>query len=130
MDQRVAHTEMRRDSLALSHRCGPDLEDAYVRCICAAVNELLHEARMEMDQIDTIMPPQISSRFISRLTTSLAVEPDRMVDATSGRKDLFTSSLAHGLAEARRRKMDQAGRVGLFISVGAGVEVGCALYWF
>jgi amino acid adenylation domain-containing protein len=125
----LANTTMKSDSMALHYRRHPRLEDTYLHCIATVVDQLLDESGFDMDNIDFIVPPQISSSFISRLAATLGMETDRMADATTGRNDLYTSSLAHGFSDARRRRWDQGGRIALIISVGAGVEVGCSLYW-
>jgi hypothetical protein len=42
--------------------------------------------------------------------------------------DLFTSSLAHVFGQARKAGRLPAGKTALFVEVGSGIQVACALY--
>jgi len=49
---------------------------------------------------------------------------------TEGRKDLFTSSIPYALHYLMSTENDMTGEIALIISVGSGLQVGCALYQF
>ena len=76
-----------------------------------------------------ILPPQISSDFIDRLSKTMKLSRDRFVDVCAN-QDLFTSSLPYALQYVREQGRVQPGDIGLLISVGAGIQVGCATYYF
>jgi len=126
------------DSYARSESAGgylevtksPELEEIYLTCICQAVAELLEAEKIDLGAIKMIIPPQISSAFIARLSEKLGSRREQMVDVTQGGKDLFTSSLVYGLQYLRDNDFVTAGDLGLLINVGAGVQVGCATYYF
>ncbi|NUN99507.1 MAG: 3-oxoacyl-ACP synthase [Saprospiraceae bacterium] len=106
------------------------LDDFYVECIVDTVAELMMKARLDMDKIAKVFPPQISSSFIQKLTKALNLSPQKVVDVTPGRKDLFTSSIPHALHQAISNKEVAKGEMGLIISAGSGVQVGCVIYRF
>jgi len=83
-----------------------------------------------LSDIKLIIPPQVSSHFIADLGKHLGVAKDLLLDLTEGRGDYFTSSLAWALHHARTQKSVQEGDIGLIIQVGAGIQVGCAIYYF
>jgi 3-oxoacyl-[acyl-carrier-protein] synthase III len=108
----------------------PGLEGLYVECIADSVDVLLRSQRLELAQFKTVLPPQISSEFISRLAHRLGADSHRFVDLASDDLDLFTSSLPAAFEHVRRQQLAANGDLGLLISVGAGITVGCAIYQF
>jgi 3-oxoacyl-[acyl-carrier-protein] synthase III len=106
------------------------LESIFLDCIPGSVEELLSNAGLDRTSIDVVLPPQISPAFIDALAARLPLPHAAWVDATRAGADLFTSSLPHAFAEARRRGLGKAGERGLIINVAAGAQVGCALYYF
>ena len=80
--------------------------------------------------IKVILPPQISSSFISKLSDQMNVPKDKFVDIVQGGKDLFTSSLPYALDYVKEHHLADEGDVGLIISIGTGIQVGCAVYYF
>ena len=107
----------------------PKLERYYIQCIRETIQELLELEQLTMAQIKVILPPQISSDFITDLSQRLEIERSRFVDVGAER-DLFTSSLPYALEQARSQQMIKAGDIGLIINVGSGIQVGCASYYF
>lgn len=107
----------------------PRLEEYYLECIPVAVQELLEREQLRMEQIDLILPSQISSTFLDQLSTHLHVDRKKIVDVQA-QGDLLTSSLAYTLHQAQQQGMAKPGSIGLIINVGAGIQVGCATYYF
>jgi 3-oxoacyl-[acyl-carrier-protein] synthase III len=85
---------------------------------------------LELNRIDRVFPPQISSGFIARLSESLNLPLDRFVDTVGEGSDLFSSSLTCALDYTQEKGLVQPGDIGLMIAVGAGIQVGCAIYHF
>ncbi len=108
----------------------PRIEARYLQCIRGAVEELLDIEQLDLSQVKLILPPQISSTFIDRLSDDLGVDRNRFVDAVRDEGDLFTSSLPYALQYVREHNLVQPGDVGLIIAAGAGIQVGCATYHF
>ncbi len=105
-----------------------DIETCYLQCICAAVSELLSIEKLDLSQVKVILPPQISAQFITNLSGRMNVSRDKFVDVA--RNDLFTSSLPYALEHVREQHLVEPGDIGLIITVGSGIQVGCATYYF
>ncbi|MEE8134362.1 MAG: 3-oxoacyl-[acyl-carrier-protein] synthase III C-terminal domain-containing protein [Gemmatimonadales bacterium] len=111
------------------HR-GTDLEQRYITAIVETVQDFLRAEELELSEIARIFPPQLSVEFISELSTALNVPREVFVEAVTENRDLFTASLPFALQLAREQDLVREGDVGLFVSVGSGIQVACALYHF
>lgn len=108
----------------------PDLEEKYIDYIVPLVEELLQREGLELNQVNKIFPPQISSGFIARLSNHLDLPRERFVDVVGEGPDLFSSSLPYGLEYACKKGLVNPGDTGLLIAVGSGIQVGSAIYHF
>jgi 3-oxoacyl-[acyl-carrier-protein] synthase III len=108
----------------------PDLEAIYLKCIPRTVEGLLECERLRMEDIKVILPPQISRSFVPGLAAALQVETGRFVDLAVDSRSLSSSSLAHSFADVRRGRGVVVGDIGMIISVGSGLQVGAATYYF
>ena len=124
-----ANSEVRHGKTLMNFERHPQLEQHYIRCIQQTVAETLKREQLELSQIRVILPPQISSSFITQLSNALEVKRDKMIDVQA-QHDLFTSSLAYALQYAYDHQKVQTGDIGLIINVGSGLQVGCAVYYF
>ncbi len=113
--------------LRLQIRKSPELEHAFLAGILPTVSELLEQAKLTLEDIDWVLPPQISSDFIGRLGEQLQVSPEKLIDVCQS-NDLFTSALPYSMQAAQAQA--QSGDIGLVITVGSGIQVGCAIYHF
>jgi 3-oxoacyl-[acyl-carrier-protein] synthase III len=107
-----------------------DMNDLYIECIVSAVKEWEAEGLVDMGKVQKIFLPQISSSFIQKLANALHLPPEKVVDATKGRKDLYTASIPFAMQEALQSGAVRKGDTGLIISAGSGILVGCAHYYF
>jgi 3-oxoacyl-[acyl-carrier-protein] synthase III len=107
-----------------------NLEAYYLAGILSAVRELLLMEGLKLTEITKIFPPQISSAFIAKLSEAMNLAKDKFVDVVGDGQDLFTSSLPCALQFAHERNLVKVGDIGLIISVGSGIQVGCAVYYF
>ncbi|GHO74056.1 hypothetical protein KSD_18270 [Ktedonobacter sp. SOSP1-85] len=124
-----SHTELHNGKMTLSVATDPCLQEYYLQCIQETVQELLALEQLDLERVKVILPPQISSQFIADLGKTLNVSAEKLVDVQA-EHDLFTSSLPYALEQARQQNLARPGDVGLIISVGAGIQVGCATYYF
>jgi 3-oxoacyl-[acyl-carrier-protein] synthase III len=108
----------------------PGLEVLYLNCILPAVQELLALEGIDINTVNMIFPPQISSQFITGLSQLFQLPPGQFVDVVGEGEDLFSSSLTYALEYAIEMKLVKAGDIGLLIAVGSGLQVGCAMYHF
>lgn len=108
----------------------PALERYYIEGMVSTVGDLLSREHLDLSRISTILPPQLSGSFIPGLSDALNVPRDRFVEVRGHDGDLYTSSLPFAFETLQRDQHARAGDIGLIISAGSGVEVGCALYYF
>ena len=108
----------------------PNLEAMYIECILPAVQELLQMEGLDLNSIDKIFPPQISSNFITRLSEKLNLPRERFIDVVGDGPDLFSSSLSYAYKHAVENELVKPGDTGLMIAVGSGIQVGCVIYYF
>jgi 3-oxoacyl-[acyl-carrier-protein] synthase III len=106
------------------------LEEHYLECIPRTVEELLTLEGLEVSRVRWIVPPQRSSDFIGRLSQRMNVGKEKFVDVARPGKDLLTSSLGYALAHILEHGMAGPGDIAVLIDVGAGIQVGCAIYYF
>ncbi len=114
----------------LEAQVAPDLMDSYLQCIERSVTSFLTAQRVGMDQIQLVLPPQISTDFVQRVGEQLKVDPSRVVNAADGNLNLSTSSTPAAMDRVLRERLASPGDLGLLINVGAGLQVACALYRF
>lgn len=107
-----------------------DLESLYIQSILPTVQEFLDKEGMDLDQVDLVLPPQISPGFIKDLGSALKQPANKFVDALNAETDLFSSSLPVALNHATQAGLAKSGSTALIIAVGSGIQVGCALYHF
>jgi 3-oxoacyl-[acyl-carrier-protein] synthase III len=129
-DAFTSHLTNKNSKAYLHFDRSPDLEAHYIAGILYTVRELLLMEDLELTQITKIFPPQISSAFIAKLSEAMNLSNDRFVDAVGESQDLFTSSLPCALQFAHEHNLVKVGDIGLIISVGSGIQVGCAVYYF
>jgi len=106
------------------------LDELYIASIFPVVQELLQMEGLDLNRIDKVLPPQISSKFISQLSESLNLPRERFVDVVDEKADLFSSSLTYALEHLYEKGLVKSGDIGLMITVGSGIQVGCAIYHF
>lgn len=107
-----------------------NLEGLYINCILPAVKELLKIESLDLNDIDMVFPPQITSGFILHLSKRLNFPIEKFVDVVGEGPDFFSSSLPYALEHANEKGLIKPGDTGLMISVGSGLQVGCAIYHF
>jgi 3-oxoacyl-[acyl-carrier-protein] synthase III len=107
-----------------------NIHDFFIDSIPGAVDKLLALEGLNASQIAIVLGPQLSPDFTTRLSTTIQISRERFVDIATAGKDLFTSSLAYSLQCANTTDILRPGDIGLIISVGSGIQVGCAIYYF
>jgi 3-oxoacyl-[acyl-carrier-protein] synthase-3 len=104
------------------------LEEAWLGHAAAAVDEVLERDGLTRDQIDLVVPAQISADFLSRLPSAIGIPADKVADFTLSLPDTGSTSVFiawHRLCAERR---PAAGSRVLFLTVGSGLTIGAANY--
>lgn len=127
LDKWQTYTTSRDGKAFLARRCHPGLEDALLECASITVAELLQTESLRIADVKAVLPPHRSFSFVSRLGDVLGVPADRIV-LVAEERDLSTSSLAYTFRHAQETGRLQPGDVILFLAIGGGIEVGCAIY--
>ncbi|OHB80585.1 MAG: hypothetical protein A2W31_10515 [Planctomycetes bacterium RBG_16_64_10] len=104
-------------------------EQRYIAHVRALTDDVLKRSNLDKAAIKAVFPPQVSNEFLHELSDRLAIPREKFV-AVVGDNDLFSSSLPYGLRCAQEQGLVTAGDIGLLISVGVGIQVGCAVYYF
>ncbi len=130
MDAYITYYKTNEDKSYLNIGKDINLEGLYISCILPAVQEILQKEGLDITKIDKVFPPQISSAFITRLSETLNLQREKFINVVGEGSDLFSSSLPYALEYAYEKELVKPGDTGLMISVGAGLQVGCAIYHF
>jgi amino acid adenylation domain-containing protein len=125
----VTYTRHRDGETWLQIDRDPNLAAYFLDCIPAAVHELLKLEELDCSDITAVFPPCLSPADRAELAARIGVPSSRFVGLATD-SDLFTSSLPHGLQQAWRHRLVKPGDIGLMVSVGSGLQVGCATYRF
>lgn len=107
-----------------------DIQSYYLEGAPAAISELLEIEGLNASQISIVFGPQISREFSTALSKRLGIPREKFVDVERDGNDLFTCALPYALQHARDGNRPEPGDIGLIICVGAGIQVGCAVYYF
>lgn len=130
IDALSCSTSSQAGAASLSVVKHPRLEDHYVECVLRVIPDLLALEGLDLPDIALFLPPQLSSGSIDKLSAELKVDRGRFVHVSGAGEDLFTSSVPYAFDAVRCRGLARPGDVGLIITAGAGIEVGCAIYYF
>lgn len=113
----------------LSVQIAEDYHACLRECIGRAVRTYLAQTGRVMSDYGRYYFPQVSPIFLHELASDLGVPCERMVDATIPGKDLYTSSLLCALEQSAGGVPGAPGEkdtLGLAVSAGPGITVGCA----
>lgn len=108
----------------------PELWKRCLECVAEAAAEFLTGEGVAADEVSLLVPPQVSTGFVSACADRLNLPAARTVTVPGLTNNLATSSVPAGLLAARQSGAARPGDLALVLSVGAGVQTGCALYRF
>ena len=64
------------------------------------------------------------------MSKKLTLSVGRFIDVVGNGPDYFSSSIPYAFEHAFRENLVNPGDIGLVISVGSGIQIGCAVYYF
>ncbi|WP_343574197.1 amino acid adenylation domain-containing protein [Mycobacterium sp.] len=128
-DALVTYTSHSDDRTWLEIDRDPELAAHYLDIIADAVGELLKLEAIASADIAAVFPPHLSPADRDELATRLGIASSLFV-APAGDADPFSSSVPHGLQHAWQHGLVRSDDVGLIVSVGSGLQVGCTTYRF
>jgi hypothetical protein len=104
------------------------LEAAWLAHAAAAVDDALAQEGLTRDQIDIVVPAQISQGFLAKIPAAIGIPATKVMDFTASLPDTGSTSFVlawHHLCATR--KPARGTRV-LFLTFGSGLTVGAATY--
>lgn len=117
-----------RDNRGLLHIARqPDWEERYRRCILATVGKLIETGGFDPSQCRLAVVPHLSAGLASQLCDLLTVPSDFII-GSSGLRDLFTSFVPYNFRSGAMSGVMTSNGSALIVTVGSGVQVGCATY--
>jgi 3-oxoacyl-[acyl-carrier-protein] synthase-3 len=126
--QSVVSLEEKRGRIVLTRSA--DLEDAYATAVPGVIDEVLEAEHLRRDEIDLVVPAQISSAFVKHLPRAAGVEAGRIADFTSSLPDTHSTSLFLALDRLLAEAPPKPGTKAVFLAFGSGITVGAAVYRF
>jgi 3-oxoacyl-[acyl-carrier-protein] synthase III len=131
------HAELYSSVVSLAGRNGrivlrrrAELEDVYLASAGEVVEEVLARDQLRRDQIDCIIPAQLSPSFVARLGDAIGFPSEMIADLTDRLPDTLSTSIFLALHETRRTGRVQAGQRSLLLAFGSGITVGATIYRF
>lgn len=118
----------RRGRAVVRRRAG--LEDAYLEAAAAAVARVLALEGMRREDVDLVVPAQISPAFLGRLPAAISFPREKVLNLTDTTADTLSTSVFLGLHHAVRAGLLGPGKVALLLACGSGVTAGAAVYQF
>jgi 3-oxoacyl-[acyl-carrier-protein] synthase III len=111
-------------------RRAPELEEAFLAAAPAVVGEVLAGDGLRPEEVDLVVPTQVSAAFLRRLPGVIGFPAERVVDLTDRLGDTLTTSPFLALHLARVAGRVPSGARVLLLAFGSGVTVGAATYSF
>ena len=124
--QSVVSLKEKRGRIVLTRAA--DLEQAYAAAVPGVLDEVLAAERLRPDEIDLVVPAQVSSAFVARLPRVMGIGAGKVVDYTSSLPDTHSTSLFLALDRLLTEAPPRPGTKAVFLAFGSGITVGGALY--
>jgi 3-oxoacyl-[acyl-carrier-protein] synthase-3 len=111
-------------------RKNAELERAYLSCVGSVFEEILGKEKLTRDDIDLVIPSQISSSFIAGLADALNIPSEKILNVLDTIKgDTHTTSVFIGFDRAIKTDIIKPKQKIVLMSVGAGITVGGTVYY-
>jgi 3-oxoacyl-[acyl-carrier-protein] synthase III len=108
----------------------PDFEGTALAAIGETVPEFLRDEGLSPGDIDLVLPSQVSRSFVAELGKHTGVPQDRVIDLTGDFPDTHSTAPLLALDKAMKAGLTGKGKRALFVGIGAGLNVGAAIYEF
>lgn len=118
----------KRGRIVLQRRA--ELEDIYLSMVGAVIEDVLTHDGLRREEIDLVVPAQISTGFLSRLPAVIGFPGDKVVNLSDRLPDTLSTSLFLALKLAMADQRPAPGQKALLLACGSGVTVAAATYYF
>jgi len=124
----VVDLTVKRGRILLRRRA--ELEDAYLSMAAAAVDDVLARDGLRREQIDFVVPAQLSPAFLARLPAASGFSPQQVADFSDHLPDTISTSVFLALQRSLAARIPARGEKALLLACGSGVTVAAATYHF
>lgn len=107
-----------------------ELEEAFLAGAASAAKAVLERDGLRPEDVDLVVPSQVSASFLARLPGALGLPREKVADYASVLPDTPTTSVFLAFDRARAEGALGPGRTALLLACGSGVTVGAATYRF
>lgn len=124
----VVDTKVKRGKLKIFEKDG--LEKAYLDNAPSVFNNLLEKEKLTKDDIDLIIPSQISTPFLAELSKKLDIPSEKILnifDKFGGYT--FTTSIMLGYNHALNNNIISSNQKVVFLVFGSGINIGATIYY-
>jgi len=125
----VVSLKEKRGRLLLENR-QKELEEAWLACAPKVVSEALEKAGLRREEIDLVIPAQISGEFLGRLPQAIGFPPDHVANLSARLADTHSTSVILALDESLKSGQVGPGKTALLLAFGAGVNAVATTYRF
>jgi 3-oxoacyl-[acyl-carrier-protein] synthase III len=114
----------------LQVRRAPGLEDRWLEMAGPVLDEVLNRDGLNRDQIDRVIPAQISAGFLTRLPQAIGVPVERVADFSASLPDTLSTSVFLALQRELALRPPLPGQTALLLAFGSGLTAAAATYHF
>jgi 3-oxoacyl-[acyl-carrier-protein] synthase-3 len=107
-----------------------ELEDVYLSMAGAVVEDVLARDCLRREEIDFVIPAQISADFLVRLPAVIGIPGEKVANLSERLPDTLSTSLFLALKLAMADHQPVSGKKALLLAFGSGVTVAAATYHF
>lgn len=107
-----------------------ELEEKYLAMAGAVVEDVLTRDGLRREEIDFVVPAQISSGFLDRLPAAIGFPEDKVVNLSGRLPDTLSTSLFLALKRTVVDRRPVPGQKALLLACGSGITVAAATYSF
>ena len=118
----------KRGRVSINRRA--ELEDIYLAMAGAVIEAVLAQDHLRRDEIDFVVPAQISNGFLARLPAAIGFTADKVVNLSDRLPDTLSTSLFLALKLAMDGRRPVPGQKALLLAFGSGITVAAATYRF
>jgi 3-oxoacyl-[acyl-carrier-protein] synthase III len=118
----------KRGRVSINRRA--ELEDIYLSMAGAVIEAVLAQDHLRRDEIDFVVPAQISAGFLARLPAAIGFTADKVVNLSDRLPDTLSTSLFLALKLGMTERHPVPGQKALLLAFGSGLTVAAATYRF
>lgn len=107
-----------------------ELEEAWLGACAAAVEEALSRDGLRREEVDLVVPSQVSPGFLARLPGAIGFPRERVADFTASLPDTLSTSVVLALDRARAAGSVGPGKRALLLACGSGITAGAVTHRF